>query len=82
MKCVRIDLSANELLTASPEKINDAVLNEYRNKTIIYWEAEVLKPYTESESDFSWKHVLIAIGAFIGLRFLYKHFFKPKRRNL
>ena len=82
VKCVRIDLSANELLTASPEKIKDAVLNEYRNKTIIYWQDEVLKPYAESESDFSWRHVWIVIGAFIGLRFLYKHFFKPKRRNL
>ncbi len=82
VKCVRIDLSEPVLLTASPEKIKEAVLNQYKNKTIVYWQDEVLKSYAVKEWDFSWKHVLIVIGAFIGLRFLYNRFFKPKRRNL
>jgi predicted RNA-binding Zn-ribbon protein involved in translation (DUF1610 family) len=82
IKCVRIDLSEPELLTAPPEKIKEAVLNQYKNKTVIYWQDEIVKPYESNESDFSWKHVLIVVGAFIGLRFLYNHFFKPKRRKL
>ena len=82
VKCVRIDLSEPSLLTASPEKIKETVLNQYKNKTVVYWQDEILKPYEATQSDFSFKHVLILIGAFIGLRFLYNHFFKPKRRNL
>lgn len=79
VKCLRIDLSTPELLTASPEKIKDAVLNQYSNKTIIYWQDEVLKPYAESESEFSLGHVLITIGPFIGLKFLFNQFVKTKR---
>lgn len=82
VKCVRIDLSELELLAASPEKIKEAVLNQYKNKTVIYWQDEIAKPYESNESDFSWKHVLIVVGAFIGLRFLYNLFFKPKRGKL
>lgn len=79
VKCIRIDLSEPELLTASPEKIKEAVLNQYRNKKIIYWQGEVLKPYAENESDFAWKHLLITIGAFIGLKFLFNQFVKTKK---
>lgn len=82
VKCVRIDMSELALLTASPGKIKETVLNQYKNKTVVYWQDEILKPYEATQSDFSFKHVLILIGAFIGLRFLYNHFFKPKRRNL
>lgn len=79
VKCVRIDLSEPELLTAPPEKIKEAVLNQYKNKTIVYWQDEVLKSYAVKESDFSWKHALIVIGAFIGLRFLYNQFSKRRK---
>ena len=82
VKSVRIDLSEPAMLLASPEKIIDAVLKEYKNKTVVYWQDEILKPYESTESNFTLRHFLILIGAFIGLRFLYKYFFHPKRRNL
>ncbi len=82
VKCVRIDLSEPVLLTASPEKIKEAVLNQYKNKTVVYWQDEIVKPHESNEPDFGFKHLLLLAGAFIGLRFLYNRFFKPKRRNL
>ena len=36
IKCVRIDLSNPELLTASPDVIKETVLTQQKNKTIIY----------------------------------------------
>lgn len=81
VKCVRIDLSEPELLTASPEKIKEVVLNQYKNKTVVYWQDEIEKAHESTEPGFGLKHVLMLIGAFIGLRFLYNRFFKPKRRN-
>ncbi len=82
VKCVRIDLSEPSLLTASPEKIKETVINQYKNKTVVYWQDEILKPFESTQADFSLKYVLILIGAFLGLRFLYNHFFKTKKRNL
>lgn len=35
VKSVRIELSEPELLTAPPEKITEAVLNQYKNKAIV-----------------------------------------------
>jgi len=32
---------------------------------------EILNPYKSTQSDFGLKHLLILIGAFIALRFLY-----------
>ncbi len=79
VKCVRIDLSEPVLLTASPEKIKEAVLNQYKNKTIVYWQDEIVKPHESNDPDFSWKHVLVVVGAFIGLRFLYNQFSKRRK---
>ena len=80
-KCVKIDLSEPGLLTATPEKIKEAVLSQHRNKTIIFWKDEVLTAVNSNERNFNWKHLLIVIAAFIGLRYLWKLLFRPKRRN-
>lgn len=79
VKCVRIDLSEPELLTASPEKIKEAVLNQYKNKTIVYWQPEIVNQNETSKPFFNWKHLLVLIAAFIGLRYFY-NLFKPRRR--
>lgn len=78
VKCVRIDLSEPQLLNASPQIIKEAVLNQYKNKTVVYWQDETAKPYELKEFEFNWKHLLITIGVFIGLRFLYNQFLKRK----
>ena len=79
VKCVKIDLSDSGLLIASPNKIKEAVLDDYKNKSIIYWQDDEFKPYLVKETGFSLKYILIVIGVFIGLKFLFNLF--KRNRN-
>ena len=51
IKCVRIDLSNPELLTAKREKIIDEVLNSWENKTLIGWQTKMVPALTTMEAD-------------------------------
>ena len=79
IKSVRIDLSNPDLLTASQETIKDKILNQYRNKVLIYWESKDIElskePVYSQQKGNSLVYVIIAIAAFFGLRWLYKKIF-------
>lgn len=77
IKCVHIDLSAHEWLTASPESIKDAVLNHHRNKAIVYWKDEPAQPKSES---FNLVNIFLGILAAIGLIYLFKRLSRRRRR--
>ncbi len=76
IKCIHIDLSAQYWLTASPEVIKEAVLNQIKNKTVIYWKDEPLQ--TKSDGDFFHKIIGGAIIT-IGLVYFFKKLFKLSR---
>ena len=75
IKCIRIDLSDKTLLTAPPENIINAVLNQTKNKTEIYWEDK-----KQNETDFYWEQLLFLATAFIGIHYFKKQFSKSKRK--
>jgi hypothetical protein len=75
IKCVHINLSDPDWLTATPEKIKDAVLNQHKNKTIIHWMDEPLPVNAEG---INWAKIFWwALGA-LGLIYL---FMKLSRRR-
>ena len=53
IKCVRIDLSNPDLLTASQETIKNKVLNQYHNKILIYWENNIVTNNSVSNNSVS-----------------------------
>jgi hypothetical protein len=69
VKCIRIDLSNSELLTASPDAIKEAVLNQQKNKTIIYWNGE---PVKVEPKGINWGNIFWGIFAAIGIGYLLK----------
>jgi len=70
IRCVWIDLSKPELLTANPEFIKDEVLKQYNNKKLIHWGDNNNAPSNQL------LYVFIALISFIGLRWLYKKIFR------
>ncbi|MBS0647226.1 MAG: hypothetical protein JSR97_11660 [Verrucomicrobia bacterium] len=77
IKCVRINLSNPELLSASPESIKETVLNQYKYKTIIYWEDEPVRHKPES---FNLANIFLGILAAIGLVYLFRKLSGRRRR--
>lgn len=72
-KSIEIDLS--ELpLTASPTEIENAVLNEVKNKRIIFWELPPAIVYkTREDKERSWKHPIAIFGYItMGLFLIYE----------
>ena len=80
IKCVRINLSYPELLSASPEKIKDELLNQHENKTIIYWQDEII-PIPDpipAKKNSNWKFWLIIPIIVFGSCWIYNKWFKQK----
>ncbi|MBW8683535.1 hypothetical protein [Chitinophaga rhizophila] len=78
IKCVRIDLSDPYLLTASPELIKDLLLNQYENKTVVYWLDEAtLEPKSEEANIINTVLWLLTI---VGVGYLLRNFFRKKQR--
>ena len=75
VKCIRIDLSNSEWRTGSPDKIKDAVLNQYRNKSIYNWAEE------ESTDPVGCASYLIGFMAAIGMLYLIKRILPPVKRR-
>ncbi len=83
IKCIKIDLSNPELLTAQPENIVDAVLRQTKNKTVVYWEDEKLIETIQPASSDSgngngWLYLLFF---FLGATYIYNLFTGSKRKN-
>lgn len=72
IKCVHINLSQPEWLTAAPEAIKEAILNQHRTKTVIYWNDESVSPKPEG---FSLAKIFFGILAAIGLIYLFRKLF-------
>lgn len=77
IKCVHVDLSNPEWLTASPESIKEAILNQHKNKTIIYWQDDPIPVKKEGTNLLG-----IFLGALtaIGLVYLVRALFRRRRR--
>jgi hypothetical protein len=67
IKCVRIDLSNPNLLTASSEILKELILNQHKSKTIIFWKD--LSTLKKSES-INWRNILLSISIGLGLIYL------------
>lgn len=87
IKCVRIDLSNPELLTANKEKIIEQVLNSWENKSLIGWETKSISVANTSQS---WKvedvfKAIFGVAIFILSVYLVESFvsflFKPRYRR-
>ena len=75
VKCIKINLSNTEWRTADPDKIKDAVLNQYRNKVIYNWVEE------ESTDPVGCASYLFGFLAAIGVLYLIKRVLSPVKRR-
>ena len=67
INCIKIDLTNPELLTAQPEQIKYAVLEDKSNKTFIQWNEDKLTEIPSSD-DNHWNEIiggLVVIGSII-----------------
>jgi hypothetical protein len=85
VKCVKIDLSNPDLLTAQPENIKDAVLKQTKNKTVVYWEdekqIETVQPASSDSVNGNNNSWLYLILLFLGASFIYNLFTGAKRKK-
>lgn len=72
IKCVHINLSDPDWLTASPETIKEAVLNQHKNKTIIYWKDEPIPIKPEGNNFLT---IILGVLAAIGVVYLFRKLF-------
>ena len=79
VKCVRIDLSDPELLAAPPEKIKEAVLYQYKNKTFVYWQDETFPIQQDNNEGRNIGNILLGLLAAIGIGFLIRKIFLIKK---
>ena len=80
IKCLRINLSDQYWLSTSPETIKDAVLNQHKTKSTIYWTDEPIKIGQEKRDPFNLGNFLLSIIATIGIAYLFRKFFL-RRKN-
>ena len=79
LKCVKIDLSHPELLTASKDEIIRLVLTQHYNKYPIYWQDEIVKPIELSQSPL--KNLLALLAIIVAAILVFIAFFKPRKRR-
>lgn len=77
VKCIRIDLSKHKWLSASSGEIEDAVLNQLNNKTIIYWEDQQVVKESKGMSGLV---VLVIGGIALGAIFVYRVLTRRRKR--
>ncbi len=71
INCIKIDLSNPDLLTAQPEQIRNAVIQDKGNKEFIHWnEDKVTEKHQTSSENNKW---LFGLGIFIGSLFLFRN---------
>jgi uncharacterized protein YlaI len=75
IKCIKIDLSSPQLLSAQPNEIEDEVLKNYNNKKIIYWDENI----ASKENSNLFNSVLLFFGTLTAI-FLLKRFYKKRKR--
>lgn len=76
IKCVRINLSDEEWLSASFENIKDEVLNHYKRKELIGWDNEVVLKKDDDGLKIRPDQIILGFIAIAGLRWLFKKIFK------
>jgi hypothetical protein len=81
IKCVRMDFSDPQLLNAQPEKIRDEVLNNYKNKSIIYWQDEKVIEYIPESTYFNWNTLFVFVIVGLLIKYLIPFSIKRKRRH-
>lgn len=70
VRCIKVDLSARNLLVASPEVIKDAVLTQIKNKLLIYWHDDNLQQPVQQHSAVKLEDVVLAVIGFFIIRYV------------
>lgn len=86
VRCVRIDLSARPLLSASHDAIRNLVLTEYANKRIIYWneaevEVEVTPVVGRLPRNNALEHLFFFGALFMIGRWIYNNWLRRRRKR-